>query len=257
MTAHPTEQASDVRKTVQRELTSARERHAQLERRRRELERELQAVMAAEEESREGLRSLIAVAHQAGGAVDDVLPLPGDGRIPDDPHVLAGGALRDAITRVALRRNAHGRPVHWKEWFGWLRDAGFDAAGKRAEATFQTQLGRSPLVRRADREGVYVLDVELLARLRSAVLALHQRLAELPPPGQLTLIGDARATRRDLEQQITRAERRLEEAWRMLTEELGSDWNAEREAEPEEVTRLWQERRGSGDTSPETPAADL
>lgn len=89
------------------------------------------------------------------------------------------------------------------------------------------------------------------------MLALHQRLAELPPPGQLMLIGDARATRRDLQQQITRAERRLEEAWRMLTEELGSDWNAERGAKPEEVTRLWQERRGSDHTSPEAPTADL
>jgi hypothetical protein len=246
-----TEQVPGLGETLQRELVSARERVTVLKRRRRELERELQIVAVAEQESRERLKALTAVAQHAAGstAVKDADLAVTD----DDVRVLAGGALRETLTRIALRRNAHGRPVHWRVWFGWLHEEGFEAAGKRAEATFQTQLGRSPLVRRADRDGVYVLDVELLARLRDDVLTLHQRLAELPPPGQLTLMGDARAVRRELQQRITRAERRLEEAWRLLTEELGADTTGERLTEAEQVTRLWQQR---GQHAPsETPAA--
>ena len=48
-----------------------------------------------------------------------------------------------------------------------------------------TQLARSPLVRRSDQEGVYLLDLGLVAEARERLHDLHRRLAALPPPGQL------------------------------------------------------------------------
>ncbi len=55
---------------------------------------------------------------------------------------------------AALLRAAHGTPMHWRTWLEWLRQDGFEAAGKKAKATFLTQLARSPLVRRTPQDGV-------------------------------------------------------------------------------------------------------
>jgi hypothetical protein len=246
-----------VEDAVRRKLEAARARHKELEHRRHTLERELETVRAAEQESRQALDDLIEVAHLTGAADSAGAGVEPEGGAHESggvagTHMLAGGELRETLTRIALRRNAHGRPVHWREWFGWLRDAGYDAAGKRAEATFQTQLARSPLVRRTEREGVYLLDVQLLARRRDELLELHERLEQLPGPDQLTLIGGARDARRRLLQEIGRAERRLEEAWRTLTEELGPEWSSERDAGADDVARLWLRRQGHD--SPELPA---
>lgn len=98
-------------------------------------------------------------------------------------------------------------------------------------------------MRRTDRDGVYVLDVQLVVQLRDHLLELHERLDELPAPDQLTLIGDTREARRRLLQQIGQAERRLEEAWRTLTEELGAEWPGERPPDADDVAQIWISRR--------------
>jgi hypothetical protein len=229
---------------LRRELDAAERRVGQLRAQREQLEHKLAAATAAEKAGREALAGLRLVAGHAT-SIPPRADLPPTGRDENEraPRALAGGELRDTITRVALRRNAHGEPVHWRTWFGWFRDEGYDAAGKRAEATFQTQLARSPLVRRTERDGVYVLDVELLQRRREELLELHERLAQLPPPGQLALIGDARAERRGLQQEIGRAEKALEEAWRTLTDELGTERGGGDPLDPDQVMRIWRYRR--------------
>jgi hypothetical protein len=229
-----------LRRALWRELEAARGRVEELVSRRHTLERELDAVLAAERERRRALEALTAVAREAAGGAEIVAEL----RACDDAagRALAGSDLREAITRVALRRNAQGEAVHWRQWLGWLRDEGLDAAGKRAEATFQTQLARSPLVRRSDRDGVYILDVRLVVELRDQLVELHHRLDELPAPEQLTLLGDAREARRQLVQQIGQAERRLEEAWRTLTEELGADWPGPEPPDADDVAQIWIRR---------------
>jgi hypothetical protein len=233
---------ADLGATLRLELERARDRLDKLAAREEHVRRDLAEIVASKDAARETLAALEAVAARApmlGGSTED------SGGDPDETtrRLLSGAELRETLTRVALRRNAHGEPVHWSVWHGWLRNEGFDAAGKRGEATFQTQLGRSPLVRRAEREGVYVLDVSLLDAHRGRLVALHQRLADLPPPGQLALLGDARAGRRDLQQEIARTERALEESWRILTEELGELWGAEHPPDTEHVMRLWDLRR--------------
>lgn len=227
--------------TMHRRLESARDRMHRAALRQEELRREIELAEAEEAHSRELVETLLSVAREArvGGLMLIADEEPGD---DSGPLLLAGGELRETIARIALRRNVHGTAVHWRQWLTWLRADGFDAAGKSAEATFQTQLARSPLVRRADRDGVYVLDIERLADLRDEVLTLHQRLAQIPPPDQLMLLGDGRAARRELEQGIARAERALEEAWRMLTEELGDEWDGDPPPGADDVTRLWRAR---------------
>jgi hypothetical protein len=228
----------DLGATLQHELAAAARRLAELRVRREQLERELDAAAAAEAQAHEALAALRSIAIRAGldlGEPDEHAAAEPAGA--PRRRRLAGAELRETITRVALRHNAHGRPIHWRRWYGWLHDAGFDAAGKRPEATFLTQLGRSPLVRRSDQDGVYVLDVELLDRRRAELVELTRRLGELPPPDQLALIGDVRAERRETQQQIARAERRLEEAWRTLAEELGED-----APDPGQLLERWRGR---------------
>ena len=128
---------------LERELADARARLEELARARRELEQRLRDARIAEETARQGLHALESVARETPG-----------GRVP-----LAGAELREHLTRSALRRQT-GEPAHWRRWLEWLRDDGFDAAGRNPEATFVTQLTRSPLVRRTERDGVYLLDVQ-------------------------------------------------------------------------------------------------
>jgi hypothetical protein len=225
--------------TLRRQLEAARTRHEDLRARRQRLEAELQSARAAEAAADHTLEALRAVAAHVTG-VDDP---PEAEEIATAGIALAGRDLRDAIACVALLRNAHGDALHWRTWFSWLREDGFDAAGKRAEATFQTQLARSPLVRRTERDGIYVLDVTLLEHWRDEVLAHHERIAALPSADQLELIGDARTRRRELEKNLTRAERALEESWRTLTEALDQQWNPEHPPDTEQLVRLWRERR--------------
>ena len=208
----------DLAVALQRELAEAGRRLAELEERRARLQRELEVVQAAEREGRQAVKALrsIAARLRPGHDVD---------RDDDTPGLrwLAGSELRQAIGRAALRRAAYSRPVPWRIWHTWLREDGFDAAGKRAEATFLTQLARNPLVRRTADDGVYMLDLDLLIERRDHVRELHARLAQLPPPDQLALIGDARLERQAVQQKISRAERLLEESWQLLSEELDGD----------------------------------
>jgi hypothetical protein len=206
---------------LRRELQTARTRLEQAAARRAALERELHAAAAAEAACRQAVAALEAVAHEGAevmpGLVDEA-QLSTDG-----PQQLAGAQLRERLARAALRRGAAGRPLHWSVWWQWLQDDGFDAAGKKPEATFLTQLSRSPLVRRGPEEGHYVLDLDLVDRNRERLLDLHEQVSRIPPPDQLALLGDIRAQRRILQSEVSRVERALEEAWRVLAKELPDD----------------------------------
>jgi hypothetical protein len=190
---------------LERELADARARLGDLTRARRELEQRLQDVRLAEETARRGVEALESVARVA---LD-----------PPERFRLAGADLREQLTRAALRRQP-GEPAHWREWLEWLREDGFDADGRNPEATFVTQLTRSPLVRRTAQDGVYVLDLSLADAIRSRLEELHEQLGPLPPPDQLALLNDdARAARQQVQLAIGRAERTLREAWNTLSQE--------------------------------------
>jgi hypothetical protein len=229
------DQQQNLRRTLQRELGLARRRVEELAARRLDLERQLEAARDAEQSARQNLTVLETLGREAG----ELPPAPEEDRHDDGRTRLAGAELREAIARVALRQRANGRAVHWRQWLTWLRDAGFDAAGKNAEATFQTQLARSPLIRRTEQEGIYRLDVARLARGRDRFRHLHEQLLTLPPPDQLALLGDVRAQRQELQNEIARTERAVEEIWRVLAQERPPGWHADDEGEPERIVEAW------------------
>jgi hypothetical protein len=238
--------------TLERELAAARTRVEKLAERRRQLERSLEAALAAERAARQAFEAVQAIADEAAGAVPGlVVGGAQDVAAPQQPRGadrrrLAGSELREMAARVALRRQAHGRPVHWREWLGWLHEEGLDAAGKKPDATFLTQLARSPMVRRTAQDGVYALDVDLFVQCRERLLELHGQLAQVPPAEQLAMLGDARQQRRALENEIARAERAVEEMWRVLTAEIPPGWREEASQTPERVVDAWLQRDRPG-----------
>jgi hypothetical protein len=238
-TSHTSTALNGLAATLRRELEVARAEVRTLAARRAEADRVARAAIEAENSARRALAALEAVAREAAG----VLPDLGQGPSADEPHSdlrrLAGAKLREMIARVALRQRAVGRSAHWSEWHAWLRDAGFEAAGKKPEATFQTQLTRSPLVRRAAHEGIYVLDLDRFQAERALLNRLHHQLSQLPPPDQLALLGDHREQRRQIQNDIARAERAIEEMWRVLAHEAPPGWPENVDLRPERAVGAW------------------
>ncbi len=136
---------------------------------------------------------------------------------PRSDKELSGARLREAAIQSVLRRGEVDRPVHHSEWLAWLRADGYEPAGKKPENVFLTQIGRSPLVRRASESGFYVLAPGRITELQGEIRDLQEQLATLPPPDQMSMLGDERARRQTLQGEIKRAERSLQEAWRMLS----------------------------------------
>lgn len=220
-----------LRATLRRELELAHTRVEALVARRRTIEKELDAALAAEREGLRSLASLQAVASHTG-----------ESKKP----ALSGASLREMAARVALRNDANGRAVHWREWLGWLHGAGFEAAGKRPEATFLTQLARSPFVRRGRSDGMYILDVTRFVEECERLHTLHQDLAQIPPPDQMALLGDTRSRRREADLAIARTERVIEEMWRILRAELPADWDRSVEPNPDRLIERWTAGRHVG-----------
>lgn len=136
----------------------------------------------------------------------NVHPLPARGGSAGDG--LKGAAIRRAAIDVLLARpGGAAEPIHYKEWFRALEASGRPVAGKDPLAVFLTQISRSPVVRRTTHSGVYELDLDAPARLRSRLDRLHARLAEQSTD---------RAERERIVAEIGVAERALDEAERSL-----------------------------------------
>jgi hypothetical protein len=91
--------------------------------------------------------------------------------------------------------------------------AGHEVAGKDPLAVFLTQLGRSPVIRRTGRPGVYALDAAAPEKLKQRLDRLHRELKELAAGDDLTAI---RVRRETLTKQIADTEKALDEATRVL-----------------------------------------
>jgi hypothetical protein len=123
------------------------------------------------------------------------------------------------VVQVLARSDRAYDPVHYRDWYTMLVEAGFVPAGKEPLASFLTQLGRSPAVRRTSQAGVYQLDHEFpdtvaarLGHLRGQLRELH----EPPPEGGVRLLMKQRQHRSKLTTAIEELERQLEEALRSL-----------------------------------------
>jgi hypothetical protein len=129
--------------------------------------------------------------------------------------VLKGADIRRTAVRVlAASLDARG-PVHYKAWYEVFRREGYLPAGKDPVATFLTQIGRSPVVRRTSRAGEYELDFEFPTRARARLTTLREALKEahdVPADADIHTIAEVRARRSELTQEVAAAERGLEEA---------------------------------------------
>jgi len=71
---------------------------------------------------------------------------------------LRGQHLQEAAVALLRQKKAVGEPVHYKEWYGMLLEAGARVAGKDPLASFLTQIARAPEVESVrPRSGLYRL----------------------------------------------------------------------------------------------------
>jgi hypothetical protein len=71
---------------------------------------------------------------------------------------LRGARLQEIAVRVLADHHQPGEAVHYKQWYGLLRAAGFTVGGKDPLASFLAAVSRSPHVRAVgQRSGLYVL----------------------------------------------------------------------------------------------------
>jgi len=159
-------------------------------------------------------------------AVDDEqrrLRVVTDTSLPVNGHevVLRGAQIRETAVRV-LASSATSQAVHYRTWFDLLRHEGFIPAGKDPLATFLTQIGRSPVVRRSTAPGMYSLDLGAPERVREHLSQLQAklgRISEMPPGATVDDIAGSRERRIRLTAEIASAERTLAEALRSLSGE--------------------------------------
>lgn len=71
---------------------------------------------------------------------------------------LGGQRLQEIAIRVLAESKPGGEPIHYKEWYRLLREAGYLVGGKDPQATFLASVARSPRVRSVGRRtGLYVI----------------------------------------------------------------------------------------------------
>jgi hypothetical protein len=72
---------------------------------------------------------------------------------------LGGQRLQEIAVQVLAERKPGGEPIHYKDWYRLLREAGYVVSGKDPQATFLSSVSRSPRVRSVgNRTGLYVVD---------------------------------------------------------------------------------------------------
>jgi len=138
-----------------------------------------------------------------------------------ESKMLRGSGIREAAVRVLAQSERAHDALHYREWYRLFVDAGFSIVGKDAEASFLTQLSRSPVVRRSTQAGIYELDFDFIARARDQLQRLRARLrATHDPPDAFTAeeLEAARVQRVALHEEIGAVERRLQEALEALGE---------------------------------------
>jgi hypothetical protein len=131
---------------------------------------------------------------------------------------LRGARIRTAAVRLLAASESPCEPIHYSRWYELLRGAGYGISGQDPQATFLTQINRSPVVVRTGEPGTYALDLDAPARLSERLLSLHHELARLHA-GQQTLEGftTMRERRADLSSEYDKIERELAEAIETLS----------------------------------------
>ena len=127
--------------------------------------RALAASIASEREQSERLQGLADQARVRADAKEGDLRELG-ALLGIDPQMrldhldarLRGQRLRDIAIRVLTEAHPSGEPIHYKQWYTLLREAGYSIGGKDPQATFLASISRAPQVRPVgNRSGLYVI----------------------------------------------------------------------------------------------------
>lgn len=209
---------------------------AERERLRRDLERTEKRISALRNELAEAERSagdirrqlalLAQLAHdeeqdspfQVQRSLRAVEPAAPEHPVPEyetsPPHgYLRGADIRVAAVRILASTENPARPIHYGEWYALLTQAGYGVGGRDPQATFLTQVGRSPLVKHTGERGFYALDLDTPGRLSDKLHELHSELVGLHQ-GQQTIeaIATVRERRAELTSEYAKVEREFQEA---------------------------------------------
>jgi hypothetical protein len=195
---------------------------------REELRAELARVEAglADVDERRRLLDRLAPTPTAGPGPDEA---DGDGVDPavslhpeltavvDQRRALRGPAIRETAVELLLSRPDGIEALHYREWFDLVTAEGYAIVGKDPLAVFLTQISRSPVVRRSTQAGVYEIDRDASGALRRELDDLHEQLRETTAaPAPSAGLSETRARRQTLMADISRVEKALEEARRLL-----------------------------------------
>jgi hypothetical protein len=91
--------------------------------------------------------------------LDELLGRAPQLRLDLQSKTLQGQQLREEAVRILVEKRGAREPIHYRDWYGLLREEGLAAVGKDPVATFLTQITRSPVVERVEGQaGVYQVD---------------------------------------------------------------------------------------------------
>ena len=145
-----------------------------------------------------------------------------DGGSSEAHRVLRGPAIRQVAVQVLLADPRRPEALHYREWFALVQQAGYTIAGKDPLAVFLTQLSRSPVVRRGTQSGVYEIDLAAGDRLRHQLDDRQHQLRNLTAHAAASAnLGEVRARRTGLTQEIDKLEKALQEAEAVLSVQPG------------------------------------
>jgi hypothetical protein len=125
---------------------------------------------------------------------------------------LQGQQLREAATQILMQQRGLRNPIHYREWYALMNEAGLVAVGKDPLATFLTQITRSPIISRVGgAAGTYQLDpVGAYDRARAAVAQATRAVNDV----RVAVPSDRETAERavtDAKRQLASAERQLDE----------------------------------------------
>jgi chromosome segregation ATPase len=133
-------------------------------------------------------------------------------------EMLRGARIREVAVPILLTSGRASRPILYGLSLELLHDAGYAIIGKDPAATFLTQVGRSPVIRRADRPGMYAVDLNAPGALQRKLSALSSKVMQLNAVNHPDADSLA-ATRQERDRvlaQLAQVEKDLEEALRAL-----------------------------------------
>ncbi len=88
--------------------------------------------------------------------IEELMELRPQLRLERLDRQLRGRRLQEVAVEVLSSRASDGRPVHYREWFAYLRAEGYEVAGRDPLATFLAQVSRAEGVERVGaRSGLY------------------------------------------------------------------------------------------------------